>query len=308
MSTSIGVDIGGSHIVCCGVDLRTNTPVPGTEASRKVNRNGSKEEILARWAEPLNQTLAALGETPIAGIGFAMPGAFNYREGIALFTGNDKYENLYGVNVRTSLPEYLNISNPVMRFINDATAFGISTSFLEQRCAGKRLVAITLGTGFGSAFVDRGKPIMRGAQVPLNGSLWHLPFRDGTADDYFSTRWFINTYRKMTGRQSTGVKEIAERVVTEQDAAGLFTTFGNNLAEFLGPWLSRFQAECLVVGGNIARAWPLMQAGFNEGLKPQIRDLETWPSTLMEEAAMVGGAKLLDSRFWDQIKQDLPQL
>ena len=67
------------------------------------------------------------GAENIQGVGFAMPGPFDYVKGIPLFTGeNGKYENINGIDVPVELRNYLGLSADFkIRFINDATAFAI---------------------------------------------------------------------------------------------------------------------------------------------------------------------------------------
>jgi predicted nucleic acid-binding protein len=79
------------------------------------------------------------------------------------------------------------------------------------------------------------------------------------------------------------------------------------MAEFLAPWIGRFAADRLVVGGNIARAWSLMEAGFRSALGGEFPDLTIAATTETEDAAIVGGALLLKDTFWQRIKDDLPR-
>ena len=64
-------------------------------------------------------------------------------------------------------------------------------------------LSITLGTGFGSAFISNRIPIVDGPLVPRLGCVYHLPYRDGIADDYFSTRGLLGRYKKLTGKELT---------------------------------------------------------------------------------------------------------
>jgi glucokinase len=281
--------------------------IEGTRFAAKLDRKASREDLLAAWAEPICQVNRTLNGRHPVGVGFAMPGAFDYRDGIALFSGNDKYENLYRVDVRTALAERLEREPHQLRFINDATAFGIGTARLSDADRPGRLIAVTLGTGFGSTFNEGGLPVIERADVPPHGSLWHQPFRDGIADDYFSTRWFRTTYRERTGREEPGVREIAAQAGAETAARELFTEAGCNMAEFLAPWIVRFAADRLVIGGNIARAWSLIEPGFRSGLGTNFPDLHIAASTDTEDAAIVGGALLLNDLFWQRIKDDLPR-
>ncbi len=99
-----------------------------------------------------------------------------------------------------------------MRFLNDATSFAVGEAWLGEGRGFQKVVVVTLGTGFGSAFVEDGVPVVSGDEVPKEGCLWHLPFKEGIADDYFSTRWFIGEYENLRGQKIFGVKELIERV------------------------------------------------------------------------------------------------
>ena len=48
-----------------------------------------------------------------------------------------------------------------------------------------------------------------------------------------------------------GVKEIAALAVSDKIASDLFTDFGDKLGLFLVSWLKKFEAEIIVIGGNI---------------------------------------------------------
>ena len=45
----------------------------------------------------------------VKGIGFAMPGPFDYVKGICYIRGVAKYENLYGINVGEAIAEALKV-------------------------------------------------------------------------------------------------------------------------------------------------------------------------------------------------------
>jgi glucokinase len=70
----------------------------------------------------------------------------------------------------------------------------------------------------------------------------------------------------------------------------LFNEFGKNLAAFLDAFIDRTGAHAVVVGGNIAQAFPL----FKESLFNNIhRDVPIAPSLLGEQAALIGAGS-----FW----------
>jgi Transcriptional regulator/sugar kinase len=307
---AIGADIGGSHISAVLMDIENEKIEVSSIISQKVDNKASSEEILTNWKEALAQTLAGIDVEELKGIGFAMPGPFEYETGIARFTHEvAKYENLNGVNVETQLKELMNLPEEMpLRFMNDATSFAVGEAWTGSISASKRSVALTLGTGFGSAFIDSGVPVLEGDDVPKLGCLWHLPYKNGIGDDYFSTRWYINRYAEKTGKHLNGVKEIAAEALTDPNAKALFDEFGSNMAEFLGPWLRKFKADSLVIGGNMTGAYNLFGPAFIRGLQEQNITIEVHLSKLMESAAMIGSARLLNDSFWQKVKPLLSKM
>ncbi|MCK7534557.1 MAG: hypothetical protein MZV63_27900 [Marinilabiliales bacterium] len=67
------------------------------------------------------------------------------------------------------------------------------------------------------------------------GCVYHLPFGNGIADDYFSTRWFTSRFSEVTGREAAGVKEVAMEAEHLPEVRGLFTEFGSSLGAFPRP-------------------------------------------------------------------------
>lgn len=307
---AIGVDIGGSHISCAACNLDEKKYLSETFAESDLNNHGSAEEIIEVWSRTIGQTIIAAGIENIAGIGFAMPGPFNYSEGIALFTGeNGKYENIHGLHVPKALRKALDLpENLPVRFINDATAFALGEDWLGKTNGTARSLAITLGTGFGSAFLADSLPVVSGSEVPETGAVWHLPFESGNADDYFSTRGFLNRFHEKTGNKLQGVKELAQRVDNDPVAQALFNDFGEKLGIFLHPWMERFGVEALVMGGNISHAFSLFEKPMRTYLSGQGSKVKIEVSELKETASIIGSAVLADDRFYNRVKSLLADM
>ena len=307
---AIGADIGGSHISCAVIDLEKEIIIKESFATQKVDNQAPADDILENWTIALKKSLAYIDRDQLAGIGFAMPGPFDYEKGIALFTESvAKYQNLYGINVAIRLKEILGLGEGTgVRFMNDASAFAIGEAWLGKASNVDRSVSITLGTGFGSAFVDKGVVVVERADVPKLGCVWHLPYNGGIADDSFSTRWFIKKYAEKTNIQTSGVKEIADNVDSDDKAKEVFVEFGTHLGEFLGPWLNKFDAKALVIGGNITGAYKHFGKYFEAALKKQNVTTAIHISDHMEDAAIIGSARLFDPAFWEKIKHLLSKM
>lgn len=307
---AIGVDIGGSHISSVLVDIENECIVAESFSSQKVNNKEKAKIILADWALAINKTIKGINPEQLTGIGFAMPGPFEYESGVARFTHDvAKYESLYRINIGDELRLLLGLSDSVpFRFMNDATSFAVGESWIGNAKEYKKIIAITLGTGFGSAFIESCIPILDRNDVPKLGCLWHLPYKKGIADDYFSTRWFIQEYIKKTGVVLSGVKEISENAHDNPEMKSIFEEFGTGLGSFLSPWAKKFGAECLIIGGNMVGAYDLFGQSLeneieNNGVKTRIQ-----LSELMELATMAGSGKLMDNNFWNNVKPLLSKM
>ena len=304
---AIGVDIGGSHITAVAVDMNKHRIIEGSRASNPVDNKAEPEVILGVWSETLREVLRGMQIFNLRGIGFAMPGPFDYVKGICLIRGVPKYEKLYGVNIGKAISSSLGIPCDCrVRFMNDASSFAVGEAWVGKAEGYKKMMAITLGTGFGSAFIDDRIPVVEGDAVPKMGCVYHLPFGDGIADDYFSTRWFTGRYREVTGKEAEGVREVAMAAASQPSVQDIFSEFGTNLGSFLAPWLIRFEAEILVIGGNISHSWSLFGPALESELLQAGCTTAVAISELKEDAALLGSAYLLDEGFWKAVQKTLP--
>jgi glucokinase len=304
---AIGADIGGSHITCAAVDLVTYRVLRETVTERPVDNKAQASEIIRVWSNALSNAISKIPRNSLKGIGFGMPGPFDYVKGISYIKGVAKYEHLYGCHVKNSISDALGFSDDFpVRFMNDVSAFAVGEAIVGKASKAKRSISITLGTGFGSAFIADRILIVDGPEVPKLGCVYHLPYGDNIADDYFSTRWFLGSYKKRTGRELSGVKELAELAGSDAVIMDLFTEFGNNLGSFLAPWLKKFNAEIVVVGGNISHAYNLFGKIFENSLKKEGCSCSVELSELKEDAALIGSAFLLDEKFWHDVQHALP--
>jgi glucokinase len=190
--------------------------------------------------------------------------------------------------------------------MNDASSFAVGEAWAGSAANYNRSLSITFGTGFGSAFISNRIPIVDGPEVPKLGCIYHLPYKDGIADDYFSTRGLLSRYKKITGKELSGVKELAAIASSDKTVTDLFNDFGDNAGIFLAPWLKKFKAEILVIGGNISNAYNLFGDVFEERLKQEKCFCKVALSELKEDSALLGSAYLLDDDFWQSVQHALP--
>jgi glucokinase len=304
---AIGTDIGGSHISCAAIDLLSGKIIRDTLTERPVDNQAASNVIIGAWSDALWSVLKKVPRKQVKGIGFAMPGPFDYVKGISYIRGVAKYEKLYGINISDAVSVNLGIQDGfLIRFMNDASSFAVGEAWQGSASGFNRSLSITLGTGFGSAFISDRIPIVDGPEVPKLGCIYHLPYKDGIADDYFSTRGLLSRYKKLTGKELSGVKELSSLAVTDKQVRELFIDFGDNAGMFLAPWLKIFRAEILVIGGNISHAYNLFGEVFEERLRKENCFCKVAISKLKEDAALLGSAFLLDDNFWKSVQHALP--
>lgn len=306
MALVIGVDVGGSHVSSAVVDNENFKIIAKTYFNTVVDNKASKEILFSKWAEVINKTIQKCESHEDIEIAFSMPGPFQYETGRAMFEGNDKFEALYNVLIPEEFAAYINAKNVSFRFLNDATSFGIGSILMNNlQNRSKKVISITLGTGFGAAFFDDLMPVTSGEDVPDNGCLWDKPFQDGIADEYFSTRWFIKKYEEYSGKKVTnGVKEVAK--CKDEAAAKVFNEFAINFSGFLYPFINKFEANTLVLGGNIAKCHELFLPKVLEIWKEKGNEIEVIILENTEKSSVIGASYMFNTSFWKSIKEELP--
>jgi glucokinase len=277
----LGIDIGGSHITTALIDMDARRLVPGTRKRKLVDSKAGSGFILSRWCGMIEDTFNAFGIEERY-VGLAFPGPFDYPTGVCLIKDQDKFNSLYGLNLKDELAARMNIPSENFRFINDAASFLQGEVFAGAAQAHRRVLGLTLGTGLGSALAIDG--------VSEDASLWNSPFRDGIAEDYLSSRWFIERYAQLTQKSIKGVKELAQLKNAGDVTVRIFSEFTHNLARFLAPVIKQTGAKSIIMGGNISSALspylPLLdQLLGQEGLPVNVE-----LTRLKEDASLIGAA------------------
>ncbi|MCA9436696.1 MAG: ROK family protein [Candidatus Omnitrophica bacterium] len=298
---AIGVDIGGttarSALVSAAGRIRR-----GSIVKHPVDNKGSKERILRDLTAPLARNLeqARAEGLEVIGIGIGMCGPLDYEKGISLIEGLDKYEAIYGVNLKKEFRKRLGLRKDFpVDFEVDAWSFARGEAWRGAGAGYSRVVALTLGTGFGSAFLIDEVATDEGPGVPKPfGWLGGMPYQGGLLDDVISKRGLIARYRSHAQdsknyREDWDVKEIAE-AARKGDAAArkTFREFGHLLGENIAPNLEEFGAECLVVGGRISGAINLFERDLKKELK-SIKSLKRIaPAQSVDNSALWGAARM----------------
>lgn len=280
---AVGIDIGGSHITAGIIDLKSRKLLKDSVVRRHINSKGSAAEILDSWAEVIEQLFSGYPSMQKK-IGIAMPGPFDYKEGICLIQGVDKFESLLNLNIKKLLGEKLQTGSGNILMMNDASCFLKGEVFGGAALDCDNVIGVTLGTGLGSARFQNGEI--------FEGHLYYAPFKDGMAEDYVSNRWFLKRYTEVTGNVAKNVKELSEKNAEDPGIQKLFVEFGKNLGEVLFSYAQKHACDTIVIGGNIANAWELFITETKTILNRLPKKVAVKKALLGEESALIGAASL----------------
>jgi len=274
-------DIGGTHITAGIYNSLTQNIEPGTLRRADVYSKGSADHILGIWST-LIEGMTDQPLYPVSGFALSVPGPFDYENGICYIKGLNKYDALYGANIRNYLADVVQLHPSRVRFRNDAESTIAGEVVCGAGAGATNVLGVTLGTGFGSAVHTNGQTI------DLN--LGSEPFKTTIADDFLSTRWFVKEYYELTGLSITGVSDLASLAAESSLIRSIFKQFAINMSDVLMQPIFDQQPELLLICGNIARA----SSYFLPALKSRLSSVEIRVAQLGELAALIGAANGFD--------------
>ncbi|WP_129717021.1 ROK family protein [Pedobacter sp. SYP-B3415] len=282
----IGVDIGGSHLTAAVVD--NGIILPQGRSRIKVNPHAPAAEIFDLWAKCLTEVSAVAG-LRLPKIGIAMPGPFEYAAGISRIRGLNKYESLYGINVKNELAGRLQLPAENLIFINDAEAFLLGEVYAGSGAGFDRVIGITLGTGLGSASA------LDGVVKDENRAV--VPYLDSFAEAYISTRGLTGRFEELTGLACKDLKAIITLDNHQKEVREVFSEFTVHLENFLSDFISDTRAEVVVIGGNIARADSWFLPELQNRLRSRFPGTSLRLTELWEDAALVGATAVFAEKY-----------
>lgn len=260
---TILLDVGGTFVKCSD----------GREVP--IDSAGGREEISASLR-------AALGGAGAAAV--AIPGPFDYATGTFLM--KHKFASVYGL-------KFSDLAGPGdYVFIHDVNCMLKGALRLPEAAGVSRVALITLGTGLGFSYSVDGVIQCSsggGPAVPL----YNRPFKDGTAEDYASKRGAMRAWTEVTGRAWPAGQTVKDIAGTPEGRAA-FALMGGRLGEAAAPLLADLKIECLLLGGQIAKSFSLMEAELRAGL------------SAVEGLGFIGPLPNLDSATFDGLESLLP--
>ena len=267
------VDVGGTSVKSALLSSEREI-VENSYSIAPVDAGGSSEQIIGTIVSVLKQKLFQIPDE-LTGIGLCFPGPFDYEQGVGLM--KHKFSSIYGINLKDEVIGRLRLAQdfPVV-FEEDSVAFLKGEAWIGNATGFSRIIGLTLGAGLGSAFMVNGKIIQNAPDVPPDGELWCFPDNGGIMEDHLSRRGIVRIHQEVTGDSGDDVEAIAHRAkLGDADSIRTFEEFGRIMGRLLRPHVERFGAECIVVGGQIAKSFDLFGPSLREGLSdvPQLEKI-----------------------------------
>jgi len=300
------LDIGGTHVAAALVDVEHWNVLPTSRTRRPLDPHADAPTLLARIAS----AAAGTGAQPATKWGVAVPGPFDYPAGIGDFSGVGKFEALSGIDVGGLLRRMGVGTSGTLTFVNDAHAFALGEWVAGAGRGRGRLIATTLGTGIGSAFLVAGLPVDRGAGVPPHGRLDLVKVHGRPLEETVSRSAMLTRYevakresldRRLTrghGAESSTVPDIRE--LSDLASAGDVIALEAlrlplvALGRVLGPRAVAFRAEAIVMGGSISAAWDIVgtavRAGMDEASPRWSDACELLRAKEIDDSPLIGAA------------------
>lgn len=300
-SWTVSLDAGGTRIkhglVCeWAEDGRTWLEMVGEGVEAvDAGSSGSKDTLLGTLAGIISSRVSQIDTDTLTdgnqiNLSFSFPGPMDYATGtpdIGAELGG-KYGSISGVHLPSALSPLLPQlkSDYSWKFTNDAACAGLAET-VARGCKG-RSIAVTLGTGLGSCFVEDGQVLESGDGVPPNGWIYSgkpdleswkstggeviagwarelerrsKPGMPVIADDTWSVRGLACLLRSADGESAEDkddaelVRAAASKMAAQPKLREAIELFAGTLGDCLARFATSFKATNIVVLGGIAEGY-----------------------------------------------------
>ena len=264
------IDVGGSFLKSAVLNEDGFVHTSSYFITKSYSGSDSKEQIIQAFKDSINKGLLFIvqNEMDMGGIGIAIPGPFDYRNGISLM--RHKFQKLFEINLKDLLFEATGINPdlPVV-FVHDTNAVLWGEQWTGNAKDFANAAVITIGTGLGFAYSQNGIVQCNELGSTLI-SIFKTPYRDGILEDFVSKRGILKMYCTFAGKETIdGMKVIDIAKLADEGDGNALATFrevGRIISEALVDILVEKKIECLLFAGQISRSFHLMETTIKEGL------------------------------------------
>ena len=313
MKYVIGVDLGGTNIVCGLMDRDLKLL---RKAKRPTEARRGAADVLARIAATIDELLQQenAGRADLAAVGVGNPGFIDPVRGVSLFSANLKWENVPVAETLSGLiggvPVF--VDNDVRMYVYGEAVRGAGRGF-------DHVMGITLGTGIAAAMVNRGRLYYGGGF--LAGEIGHIPLPGENALCGCGMSGCLETIASATGIARIAKEKLAQGEpsvldewfpgekrgdITASDVSRAYDAgdklardvmdyVGKSLARGLAAAITLWSPDVVVIGGGAANAGERLLRPLREALEPIVlpmywNRLAIRLAEMNDDAGVVGSA------------------
>ncbi|WP_079909935.1 ROK family protein [Paenibacillus sp. 32352] len=311
MGFTIGMDIGGTNIVCGLVDSDGKLL---NKIKRPTEAGLGSGYVFDKISGMVNELLAAAGIThsDVSAIGVGTPGFIDPEKGITLFASNLKWTQVptaEEIRRRTGIPTY--IDNDVRMYVYGEAVAGAARGY-------DHVLGITIGTGLAAAVVNQGQ-LYYGSGY-MAGELGHIPFPEIPYDCGCGLHGCLETVVSATGIARQAKDQLAagrDSVMREwmdadpgssltaadvskaydaEDplAVEIMNYTGRLLGKGLAAAVTLYSPDMIVIGGGAALAGERLFAPMREQLQNSVYS-GYWERLTIAQAQMIDDAGIVGS-------------
>lgn len=279
----IAIDMGGTFIKYGVVSESGELLLSGKTPAKSSD---PREILLGRLCDAIRDLKESAQKDGISvcGIAVSTPGPFDYVAGKSGMRA--KYDSIFGIDLRAEFRARAELpSDMPIEFVQDAAAYLWGEHICGAAKGADNCACVTLGTGLGFACMlggrmllnERGGPYFVLAFSPYKGT-------DKRMEDIVSGTAILKNY-------GLDAKALADRAY-EGDAAATeaYRIMGEALGEALYDIPEIKEVERIIIGGQIARSFDLMEEAIRDSLKLPI---EIYEAKYPEAAALIGAASAI---------------
>jgi glucokinase len=319
MSYMIGMDIGGTNVVCGLVEASGKL----LHTIKKPTETGKGSDyVFDKIARMIQELLlkAGIEKSEVAVIGVGTPGFIDPLKGITLFAGNLRWKQVHTadeISRRTGLPVF--IDNDVRMYVYGEAICGAARGY-------EHVLGITIGTGLAASMINNGQLYYGGGYMA--GELGHILLPEipytcgcgmtGCLETAVSGTGIARQARDQikNGRESVMKEWLNGRSLEELSAADVSRAYdaadslaievmnytGTLLGKGLASAVTLYSPDVIVIGGGGAMAGERLLAPMREKLQQSVYSgywdrLTIKTAELIDDAGIIGSAMCAKQRL-----------
>ncbi|MEZ4456166.1 MAG: ROK family protein [Gemmatimonadales bacterium] len=311
----LGIDIGGTNLVCAAVSEDGRT-VRGLRKQPTVSSAGADsviDRIVAMAEATILATRAEDPDAEIRGVGIGSPGPLDRRSGVVILTPNLGWVDM---PVRDRIADRLGLPGALD---NDANCAMAGEWWVGAAAGARHAVTFTLGTGIGGGLVVDGRLVHGASDVAAE--IGHITIEtngrrcgcgnDGSLEAYASGPAIARRAAELIaagaesslGRKGESLAGVTAETVYAAAAAGdqLAHEVVQDTAKYLGVGVANLinilNPEVVVICGGVTQAGdrlfvPLRREVARRAFRPAVEACRIVPGILPGTAGVIGAARV----------------